>query len=296
MKKLSLILASILFASCSIATGAREIPCDTSFTLYSTAKKVLRKHSEATVFRPAMPQDIRAHRDMVYYTISRTPYGKRELHADVFRPDNDSIYPALIMIHGGGWNSGDKSLQKPMAMQIACRGYVAVPIEYRLIPEALYPAALHDVKAAIRWARANAGKLGIDAGRIAVSGCSAGAQLATLAGVTNGSKQHEGKGGYLGVSSDIMAVINIDGIATFVSPTNIADARSRFETKHELPVNAKWLGGLYDDASKNWHEASPLEWVSMRSAPICFINSELPRYSDGCDELVARYDSLGIYS
>ncbi len=296
MKKLSLILASILIASCSVAAGAREIPRDTSFTLYSTAKKVLRKHSEATVFRPAIPQDIRVHRDMVYSTLSRTPYGKRELHADVFRPDNDSIYPALIMIHGGGWNSGDKSLQEPMAVQIARRGYVTVPIEYRLIPEALYPAALHDVKAAIRWARANAGKLGIDADRIAVAGCSAGAQLATLAGVTNGSKRHEGKGGYSGVSSDVMAVINIDGIATFVSPANIADTRSRFETKHELPVNAKWLGGLYDDASENWHEASPLEWVSRRSAPICFINSELPRYSDGRDELVARYDSLGIYS
>lgn len=296
MKLLLVLLALLCAVPVSMPAVESKVPRDTSFTLYSTAKKVLRKHPEATVYKPEMPDDMRVSRDVVYSTLRRTPYGKRDLHADIFRPDNDSIYPALIMIHGGGWNSGDKSLQEPMAIQIARRGYVTVPVEYRLIPEALYPAALHDVKSAVRWLRANAARYGVDPDRIAVSGCSAGAQLATLAGVTNGSKRHEGKGGNAGISSDIQAVINIDGVTTFVSETNIADARSRFEAKGELPVNAKWLGGLYEEATDNWREASPLEWVGKRSAPVCFINSELPRYSDGRDELVARYDSLGLYS
>ena len=157
-------------------------------------------------------------------------------------PDNDSIYPALLMIHGGGWNSGDRSLQVPMAQQIAKAGYVTIPVEYRLIPEALYPAGLHDIKTAVRWVRKNCKKYGIDPDRIAVSGCSAGAQLATLVGVTNGSARHEGKGQWGKVSSRVQAIVSMDGIATFVSPENIADSEDYFNKRGKLHVNATWLG------------------------------------------------------
>lgn len=278
------------------AATTPEVPRDTSFTVWSTARKVHKKHPEAVLARPALPQGVREDRDAVYSTLPDTPFGRRDLHADIFRPDNDSVYPALIMIHGGGWNSGDKSLQVPMAQRIAARGYVTIPVEYRLIPKALYPAGLHDIKAAVRWARDNAARYGIDPHRIAVSGCSAGAQLATLVGVTNGSRSHEGPCGDNPASSHVQAVINIDGIATFVSESNIADARARFESKGVLPVNAQWLGGLYEDAPDNWRHASALLWITRLSAPVCFISSGLPRYSDGRDELVARYDMLGIYT
>lgn len=275
---------------------AADVPRDTSFNIHSTARKVLRKHPEAIVAHPVLPQGVRQSHDIVYTTLPETPFGKRELHADIYRPDDDRTYPAVIMVHGGGWNSGDKSLQAHMAMQIAARGYVAVPVEYRLIPEALYPAGLHDIKTAIRWLRANADSLGVDASKIAVSGCSAGAHLATLAGVTNGSETHEGKGSHSTTSSDVQAVINIDGIATFMSESNIADARRRYEANGELPVNAKWLGGLYEDSPENWEEASAVRWVTHRSAPVCFINSSLPRYSDGRDELIDLYNLNGIYT
>ena len=151
-------------------------------------KKIRKYHPEAVLALPELPAGVREYRDVVYSTLPKTPYGRRDLHVDIFRPDDEKIYPALLMIHGGGWNSGDKSLQVPMAQQIAKNGYVTIPVEYRLIPEAVYPAGLHDVKTAIRWVRAHAAEYGIDPDRIAVSGCSAGAQLATLAGVTNGSE------------------------------------------------------------------------------------------------------------
>ncbi|MDE7145094.1 MAG: alpha/beta hydrolase, partial [Duncaniella sp.] len=159
-----------------------------------------------------------------------------------------------------------------------------------------YPAALHDIKTAVRWVRANASKYGVDPEKIAVSGCSAGAQLATLVGVTNGSKRHESVGEWSEASSAVQAVINMDGIATFVSESNIEDAIQRLATKGAVPVNALWLGGMYDDAKDNWEEASALLWATKKSAPICFISSGLPRYSDGRDSLVGIYDSLGIYS
>ena len=293
-----LIILSLLCVICLPGAWCTvpAVPRDTSFTTYSTARKIHKKHPEAVLALPTLPPDVREYRDVVYTTLPRTPYGRRELHADVFRPDDNERYPALIMIHGGGWNSGDKSLQGPMARMIAARGYVTIPVEYRLIPEALYPAGLHDVKTAVRWARANADTYGIDPDHIAISGCSAGAQLATLAGVTNGSRRHEGKGQWGKTPSDVQAIINMDGIATFVSESNIAEARDRYESKGELPVNARWLGGLYEDSPRNWQEASALLWAGPQSTPICFISSGLPRYSDGRDRLVEIYDSLGIYT
>ncbi len=280
----------------NVAPEGGVIPRDTSFTAYSTNIKVRKHHPEAVLLPDELPEGVKVYKDVVYVTYKGTKYGDRDMHVDIFRPDDNKTYPALLMIHGGGWNSGNKSLQVPMAQRIATRGYVTIPVEYRMTPEAKYPAGLHDIKTAVRWARANAAKYGIDADKIAVSGCSAGAQLATLVGVTNGSKRHEGAGGWTGTSSDVQAVINMDGIATFVSESNIKDANNRLATKGAVPVNALWLGGMYDDAQPNWEEASAILWVTDKSAPICFISSGLPRYSDGRDSLVSIYDSIGIYS
>lgn len=301
MKKiLLLVVAGLLSLSSTVrAEYNSKVPRDTSFTTYSTDKKIRKYHPEAVLAKSELPEGVKAYENVVYTTIKKTKFGKRDLHVDIFRPDDDKAYPALIMIHGGGWNSGNKSLQVPMAQRIAARGYVTIPVEYRLIPEAVYPAGLHDIKTVVRWARANAETYGIDPDRIAVSGCSAGAQLATLVGVTNGSKRHEGRGEWRNVSSDVQAVVNMDGVATFVSESNIRTSRESYEKKGVYPVNAQWLGGLYEDSKKakeNWEEASAILWATPKSAPVCFISSGLPRFSDGRDSLVSVYDSLGIYT
>ena len=148
----------------------RAIPRDTSFTAYSTNIKVRKHHPEAVLALAKLPAGVKEYNNVVYTTHKNTPYGDRDMHVDIFRPDNNEVYPALIMIHGGGWNSGDKSLQVPMAQQIAAKGYVTIPVEYRMTPEAKYPAALHDIKTVVRWARANASKYGIDPDKIAGSG------------------------------------------------------------------------------------------------------------------------------
>lgn len=292
---LTAILASLLLSTTAYAETP-TVPRDTSFTAWSTYMKVRKNNPDVELMLPELPAGVKAIENVTYTHFDDTPFGPRDLHVDIFRPDNDSIYPALIMIHGGGWNSGDRSLQVPMAQQIAKAGYVTIPVEYRLIPEALYPAGLHDIKTAVRWARANASKYGIDPDRIAVSGCSAGAQLATLTGVTNGSSRHEGEGMWRDVSSDVQAVVSMDGVATFVSQGNISGCEQYFRERGKLQVGPIWLGGLYDVASENWNEASPVKWITSASAPVCFINSELPRYHDGRDELVSVYKSLGIYS
>lgn len=294
MNPLRFLSLAALAAAVTLSSQNREIPRDTSFTVWSTNKKVLKTHPEARLVSDTLPKGVKATEGVVYRTIKDTPFGDRDLHADIYRPDDDRRYPAVILIHGGGWRSGSRELQRPLARHIAVAGYVTVPVEYRLSLEAKYPAALHDIKDAVRWLRANADRYGVDPDRIAVSGCSAGGQLAGLVGMTNGSPRHEGHGDYPDVSSDVQAVVNIDGIVTFVSDSNIADAAERLKKKGEMPVNAFWLGGMYDDARDNWEEASAMLWATDRSAPICFINSRLPRYHDGRDELCAILSGLGV--
>lgn len=286
MKKLfTILLAGMAFLSGRGETVVIDgVPRDTSFTFHSTAVKVRKTYPDVKLVTVNRDDSLRAVEDVVYYS----PDSQRQLHVDIYRPDTDSILPAVLMIHGGGWNSGDRSLQRPLARALAAQGFVTIPVEYRLTPEMPYPAGLHDIKRAVQWARRHAAEYGIDPSRIAVSGCSAGGQLAALTGVTNGSRRHSPADVDVD-SARVQAVVNIDGIVTFVSEYNLADVADRYAKKGVKPVNAQWLGGLPEESPENWREASSLLWISEESAPICFINSRLPRYHDGRDTLVGEY-------
>lgn len=294
--KIKLLVSASIIAGV-LAAGAQSvvidgIPRDTSFTIHSTAVKIKKQYPEVKpVYNPVAEGTLQERENLIY----STPRSGRDLHVDVYRPAGvEKPLPAVLMIHGGGWNSGDRTIQRPLAKALASRGFVTIPVEYRLIPEALYPAGLIDVKRAIEWVRLNADSLGVNPDCIAVSGCSAGGQLAALAGVTNGSLRHAGGDRRLAENSRVGAVINIDGIVTFISEYNIKDVADRVAKKGTWPVNAQWLGGLPEMTPDHWREASALEWITPESAPVCFINSQLPRYHDGRDSLVARYDSIGI--
>lgn len=287
-----LIFLSLLFPTLRSQTVyINGIPRDTSFTVWQTYVKQKKYFPDIKIVRPELPDGVIEKDSLVYSKV-----GKRELHLNMYRPDDGKKYPALIMIHGGGWNSGDLTLQIPMAMKIAAQGYVTIPIEYRLIPEAVYPAGINDVKAAVRWVRTNAKKYGIDPNKIAISGCSAGGQLAMLAGTTNGLKVYEGQGGNNKTSSDIQAIINIDGISTFIEEESIINAEKARKSGGKMPVNALWLGGTYQEQPQTWEQASALYWVSKKSAPVCFINSAIPRFHNGRDETIQKLNDLGIYS
>lgn len=266
------------------------VPCDTSFTVYNTYIKESKKRPHIQIVKPHLPDHVIAREGIVY----SIPAANRSLHLNLYRPADEKKYPALLMIHGGGWSSGDLSLQIPMAQQIASKGYVTIPVEYRLSPEALYPAAVHDLKTALRWMRANADRYGIDTTQIAVSGCSAGGQLATLVGVTNGQVSYDGVGGeYSNHGSNVQAVINIDGISDFTTPESL-DGVLEAISKNKVLASAKWLGATYDENKELWIEASPVYWVTNKSAPICFINSSIPRFHGGRDKIIEKLDGYNI--
>ena len=179
-----------------------------------------------------------------------------------------------------------------MARRIAGSGYVAVAVEYRLSPEALYPAAVHDLKAAIRWLRAHAARYQIDSTRIAALGCSAGGQLAALLGTTNENPAFEGATGSPGYSSAVQAVVDIDGVLDFNTADEIGSDSIAAKTK----AASLWFGGTIYEKPHLWVEASPTTHVGPKSPPIAFINSALDRFHFGRDAMIQKLNAFGIYS
>ncbi|MDR1505164.1 MAG: alpha/beta hydrolase [Prevotella sp.] len=267
-----------------------EIPRDTSFTLHSAHTKALKQYPHIKKALPNLSESVQAIEHLVY----SNPTESRELHLNIYRPKDNNKYPALLMVHGGGWSSGDLTLQIPMAQQIAAKGYVTIPVEYRLSPEAIYPAALFDLKTAIRWIRANADTYGIDTCRIAISGCSAGGHLATLTGITNGQTAYENPKEYRQYSSKVHAIINIDGISDF-SGDELEASRISL-SKNKIPASVKWLGSTYEEDKEVWEAASPIHHVTVQSPPVCFINSSIPRFHVGRDEIIEKLSTFKIYT
>src|ERR1700683_4040812 len=90
----------------------------------------------------------------------------RSLKLDIFRPRGGGHRTAVLMLHGGAWERGTKDVLAPHAQDLAAQGFVCVTSEYRLTGEARFPAQIHDVKRALRWARPPAPSLGFDPDRL----------------------------------------------------------------------------------------------------------------------------------
>lgn len=295
MKRISLIL--LAFCLLGLVSNAQlvtidGIPRDTSFTPYMAWIKLKKEFPQAQIVRPALPGGVVADMNIVYATLPETPFGKRDLHLDMFRPAQKGKYPVLLLIHGGGWRSGSKSMDIPLAQQIAAKGYVTATIEHRLSPEALYPAAVYDIKAAVRFIRANAKKYGINPNKIAIAGSSAGGQLASLIGVTAGVEKFDGREGNPGTSSAVQAIIDIDGVLDFNTP----DEKGKDEETAKRSAGVLWFGTTFNQNSEKWIEASPIQYVGKNTPPMLFINSALPRFHFGRDSVIAVLNKHQIYS
>lgn len=115
--------------------------------------------------------------------------GRRDLNADIYRPDpGRSLHAAVILLHGGGWRFGSREMVTPFAQALAAQGFLAVGAEYRLLGEASFPAMLDDVRDTIAWLRSHAGEFDIDPAKIALEGFSAGGHLALLAAGSAGQR------------------------------------------------------------------------------------------------------------
>ena len=195
----------------------------------------------------------------------------QHLKLDLATPkEGGGPFPAVICIHGGGFRAGKRESYDGLCLRLAQRGYVAMTVSYRLAPKYPFPAAVHDVKAAVRWARANAGRCKIDPGRIGVTGGSAGGHLAQFLGVTAGVKQFEGDGGNPEQSSRVACVVNVYGPSDFTKSYG-----KSVDAAEVLPL---FLGGNLEQARRRHIEASPLYWVTPDAAPTLCIHGTDDKY------------------
>jgi acetyl esterase/lipase len=182
--------------------------------------------------------------------------GNKDLTLDVYRPPVGvtSKRTAIVHLFGGGFFVGNKNAGYIIndAKALGARGYTNISANYRLQTEGLWPAQIQDTKAAIRWTRANADRLGVDANRIVVAGYSAGGMLSLMAAGTSGRKEFEGEGGNAGVSSDVNASIGVYPLASAQIATGL------FAQGQATPENIA--------------AASPTSYITKTFAPTIFIH------------------------
>jgi len=212
-----------------------------------------------------------AQSDLAYSQVSDIDYGTgggRPLLMDVFLPKQpiQRPTPAVLWIHGGGWERGDKGGNSG-AKLLASHGFATAALTYRLSGQARFPAAIEDCKCAIRFLRANAAKYGIDSERIGVAGASAGGHLALLVGTADERAGLEGSGGWPGVSSRVSAVVSWYG------PTDFTVGEKAFE-RGTGRAPAKFLGGTWPEKPDAYRQASPISYVSATAPPILLIHGD----------------------
>ncbi len=193
--------------------------------------------------------------DIVYSKV-----GPTELKLDMARPaEGDGPFPAVLVIHGGGWRAGNKADNRPALAEFARRGYVAISPQYRFCPKETFPAQVHDVKAAVRWLRSHKDEYKIDADHIGATGFSAGGHLALMLGVTGPKDGLEGDVPADAPSSRVQAVVNYFG------PTDLAASDIPDVSK---PLVRDFIGGTPSEKSDAVSKASPLTHVNAGDAPI----------------------------
>ncbi|HVJ68987.1 MAG TPA: alpha/beta hydrolase, partial [Caulifigura sp.] len=196
--------------------------------------------------------------------------GDEPLLLNLARPGSQQKAPAILCIHGGGFRAGKREGWDARCKKMAERGYVAATVTYRLAPQHQFPAAIHDVKAAVRWLRANAEKYHIDPERIGVVGDSAGGHLAQFLGVTGGVPGFEGTGGAADQSSRVTCVVNYYGPSDFTKSYG-----KSVDAAEVLPL---WLGGDVEHERHRHILASPLNWVTPDAAPTLLIHGTEDKY------------------
>lgn len=195
--------------------------------------------------------------------------GDVALRLDLHRPD--ALNPPLIVyVHGGAWRAGSKA-DVPIAGLLQ-RGFAIASVDYRLSTQAQFPAQIHDIKAAIRFLRANAARYHINTSRIAVIGSSAGGHLAALVGLTNGHPELEGRvGDHLEQSSDVQCLVSFFGASNLQS---ILGQSTDFGLTVRIPALKLLLGDLPDRKPELAKLASPVAHLDKDDPPLLMIHGD----------------------
>ncbi len=171
------------------------------------------------------------------------------LKMDVYRPRGAGPFPAVLVIHGGGWARGSRDEMAHICKKLAAQGFVAVNVEYRLAPAVHFPAPVQDLQQALRWIHANATEQQIDVRRIGLWGYSAGAQLASLLGVLSPGDPNFAEG------------LRVQAVVSGGTPV---DLRRGADSK----LIRQYIGPPIAEAPELYLQASPIAYVSQDDPPM----------------------------
>ncbi|MGC9151220.1 MAG: alpha/beta hydrolase fold domain-containing protein [Microbacter sp.] len=262
-------------------------PIDSSYTVVHEWEKNHKKYPFISIVGNGDTTHLLIHNNVIYQQI-----GSRKLHVNVAQPMvvKKQKQPVVMIIHAGGWSSGNHNMDRPIAYELARHGFATVCVEYRMSPEAHYPAAMQDVETALRWIRASSDRYHFDPKRIAVLGTSAGGQMAALIGSINNTFPPFETTDYAQFPVHVNAVVDMDGILTFIGH----GSEEGRDTPGKLSAATRWFGVSMKDDSTLYLQASALTHVNPCSAPILFINSNLKRMHAGRDEMIEKLNRFGI--
>ncbi len=222
---------------------------------------------------PEVPGNIDVYKDITYKSIDTV-----QLKLDIYRKkDIKKPTPVLVFIHGGAWKKGKRQDYLPYLVDYAKKGYITVTISYRLSPVATFPAAVEDVKCAIRWIRKNAALYSMDPENIAVIGGSAGGHLALMLGYTK-------DGQFTGDCPDSLSS-RVQAVVDFYGPVDLTTPYARSASSV-----IKFLGTTYDEDPGIFRDASPKSYISPGDPPTLIFQGTI-------DSLVpySQSDSLDVW-
>jgi acetyl esterase/lipase len=209
----------------------------------------------------AIPQ----HEDLVYAGLS--PAQK----LDLYLPKGNGPFPLVILVHGGGFNMGDKShmRSKPGTDDLLQNGFAVANVNYRLSEEAKSPAQIQDVKTAVRWLRAHAQEYNLDLAKFGTWGSSAGANIAVLLGTSAGVAALEGaEMGCKEYSSAVQAVVDWFGPIDFLRMDEQFAGKSHLQT-HNAPDSPEsiLIGAPIQTRPHQVEIVNPLTYVTPNAPP-----------------------------
>ena len=226
-----------------------------------------------------LPENIAFHDDLVYATRDGM-----ELQMDLYVPKNAKTPPPVLMfIHGGGWRAGKKEDYRYYNIKFAERGYATASVQYRLLPDHIFPAAIHDVECGIAWLAGNGADYGYDGSRMVVLGGSAGGHLSLLAGYNQDASLECPDG--TEAETTIAGIVNIYGVVDCTTPTA--------QAAHQ--VNS-FIGKPYDEAKETWELSSPIHHLDKNDPPTLTIHGTIDELVPirQADMLHEKLDELGI--
>ncbi len=218
--------------------------------------------TSCTLPEPSTPATMTVVSDLVYASPNGSPQA-----LDVYRPKTPGSPPLVVLVHGGGWSSGDKQGYRQVATRLTKAGYVAASVNYRLVPAEggnTFPTQISDVRCAVRWLRAHATEHGIDASRVGALGGSAGAHLVAMLGVGDAASGLDD-----GTCPAELAAqpVSVKAVVGDYTPTDFRDPKVWADNKNGGSGVVDMLGSAIEDAPAVAALASPITHVSASSAP-----------------------------